>query len=276
MIEESSEPASVQPGQLLDRSFVIDLDGTLVRDQTPLAGADELIRLVDGRYVIVSSNSTHSASDLADKLASRGLQIPADRLVLAGSMAVRLVARDYDGARILLIGSPSIRREAEKIGLHLVAGGADVVLLGRDVAFTYDKLALVVNEIRRGAILVAANPDTSHPGANGAVVPETGALMQAIISCTRPGVVRVIGKPQPDLLREALRRLGTPPQCSVVIGDNPETDAAGAVGLGMPYLLIGPDSGCDARDLNDLVERLVMDRDCLTAFSRHRGQSLRR
>jgi len=248
----------------------------MVRDQTPLPGADELIRLVDGRYVIVSNNSTHSASDLAAELASRGLQIPADRLVLAGSMAVRFVARDYDGARILLIASSSIRREAERTGLHLVPGGADVVLLGRDVAFTYDKLALVANEIRRGAILVATNPDTSHPGANGAVVPETGALMRAIISCAKPDALRVIGKPQPDLFQEALRRLGTPPHCSVVIGDNPDTDAAGALGLGMPYLLIGPDPGCDAKDLNNLVERLVMDRDCLTAFSRHCGQSEQR
>jgi len=276
MIEDSSDPASMQPEQVRNRSFVLDLDGTLVRDQTPLPGAEELIRLVDGRYVIVSNNSTHSASDLASELASRGLQIPADRLVLAGSMAVRLVARDYNGARILLIGSPGIRREAEGIGLHLVPEGSDVVLLGRDVAFTYDKLALAANEIRRGAILVATNPDTSHPGANGAVVPETGALMRAIISCTRPGALRVIGKPEPDLFQEALRRLGAPPDCSIVIGDNPETDAAGALGLGMPYLLIGPDPGCDAKDLSELVEQLVMDRNCLAAFSRHRGQPVRR
>jgi len=259
-------PAAVTP----DWSFVVDLDGTLVRDGTPVPAADRLIGLIDGRFVVVSNNSTHSAADMAVELASRGLPIPADKLVLAGAMAVRLVARDYSGARVLLVGSPGFRREAERAHLDLVDRGSDIVLLGRDVAFTYDTLALVANEIRRGAILVATNPDTTHPGADGALIPETGALMRAITACATPRAVRVIGKPQPDLFQEALRRLGSAPGCSVVIGDNPETDAAGALQLGMPCLLIGSSPDCDAEDLPQLVSQLAQGPDSLPIVRRSR------
>ena len=249
-------------------SFVVDLDGTLVHGRTIIPGAAELIRQIDDRFVIVSNNSTHSACGLATELASAGLEIPADRIILAGMMAVQRVALDYPGARVLLIGSPALRHEAECVGLILVQDAADVVLLGRDEAFSYDKLTLAANEIRRGAAFVACNPDRSHPGANGLLVPETGALMQAIIACARPPNVRVIGKPQPDLFQEAVRRLNAAPAACVMIGDNPETDAAGAARLGMHHLLVGSGADCDASDLIDLTERLSRDQQALTAFPR--------
>ena len=233
-----------------------------------IPGAADLIRQIDDRFVIVSNNSTHSARGLATELAAAGLEIPASRIILAGVMAVQRVALDYSGARVLLIGSPALRREADGAGLILVQDSADVVLLGRDEAFSYDKLALAANEVRRGATLVACNPDRYHPGANGLLVPETGALMQAIIACASPPDVRVIGKPQPDLFQEAVRRLNSTPAACVMIGDNPETDAAGAARLGMPHLLVGSGTECDASDLVDLTQRLSRDQQSLTAFPR--------
>lgn len=262
--------ATGSPGCASSLSFLLDLDGTLLRGQTPAPGASELIRLIEGRFVVVSNNSTHSACDMAAELASGGLEVPEERLVLAGAMAVRLVARDYPGARVLLVGSAGLGREAEEAGLDLVYEKPDIVLLGCDLGFTYDKLTLVANELQRGGLLVATNPDTSHPGVNGALIPETGTLMHAIISCARPRAVRVIGKPEPDLFQEALRRLGKAPRHSVVIGDNPETDAAGAMRLGIPYLLIGAGSDCDARDLYDLVDKLATDKASMPAISRLR------
>ena len=169
-------------------------------------------------------------------------------------MAVQRIARDYGGSRVLLFGSPSLKREAESAGLKLVQDAADVILLGRDEAFTYEKLALAANEVRRGATLVAANPDTSHPGAGGRLVPETGTLMRAIVTCAGPATVHVIGKPQPDLFLEGLCRLGATPSTSIVIGDNRDTDVAGAARLGMRHILVGSGPDCDVTDLNQLIK----------------------
>src|SRR5262245_41540456 len=143
-------PIAPAARQLSDLSFVIDLDGTLIHGTSAAAGADDLMRLVGSRYVIVSNNSTHSVRELAGELATAGLDVPAEKLILAGPMAIRALMRHHGKARILVVGSASLRREAESAGLTLVDRGADVVLLGRDVAFTYEKLQLVTNEIRSG------------------------------------------------------------------------------------------------------------------------------
>ena len=248
--------------------FVIDLDGTLVRGRSVAAGADKLLQQMRGRLVVVSNNSSHSVSDLAEELASAGLELPPEKLILAGVVAVQVVARDHDGARVFLMGSASLVREAERAGLNLVEDGADVVLLARDEGFTYDKLSRAVNEIRRGASLVVSNPDLSHPGASDLLVPETGALLQAVIACVGAVPMRIIGKPEPHLFHEAMRRLGSSLQNSVVIGDNPETDIAGASRLGLPYLLLGAGPHADAENLTELVERLAQDRQTLSAFPR--------
>ena len=249
-------------------SLVIDLDGTLVRGRTVVPGAVELIRQVGDRFVVVSNNSTHSIAELAAELASMGLEIPASKLILAGVTTVQRVAQDHVGARVLLIGSASLMQEAENAGVDLVNEAADVVLLGRDQAFSYEKLTLAANEIRRGAVLVVANPDTSHPGENGCLVPETGALMHGLVACATPRSVRVVGKPQPDLFLEALQRLDSAPSSTIVIGDNPETDGAGAARLGMPHVLVGSGSDRHVGDLFQLMDWLSGDEKALNAFPR--------
>ena len=230
-----------------------------MHERTAIPGAAELIREIGEGFVVVSNNSTHSAYGLATELAAAGLEIPPSKLILAGVMAVRRVARDYEGARVLLIGSPGLRAEGEAAGLRLVDRAADVVLLGRDEAFSYDKLALAANEIRLGASLVVTNPDRSHPGEKGRLVPETGALMHAVVACAEPQAVRVIGKPQPDLFLEALQRLGSIPSSTLVIGDNPETDGTGAARLGLRHVIVGSGPSHHVNDLSELVEWLSGD-----------------
>lgn len=60
---------------------------------------------------------------------------------------------------------------------------------------------------------------------------------------------RVIGKPGPLLFEEGLRRLGAAPATTLVIGDNPATDALGAARLGLDCLLVGAAPGADAPTL---------------------------
>jgi 4-nitrophenyl phosphatase len=220
---------------------IFDLDGTLLRGRDPVSGAVQLLQHFAGRFAIVSNNSTHSEVDLSADLRSAGLAVAPDRLLLAGTMAVELIARDYGGARVLLVGNTHLSQIATSAGLELVEERADLVLLARDDRFHYGKLARVANEILRGALLIATNADNVHPGEDGQIVPETGALLRAVVACATPHHLRIVGKPEPALLEEAIKRLGVRPADCVMIGDNPDTDGAGAERCGMPSLLLGRD-----------------------------------
>jgi HAD superfamily hydrolase (TIGR01450 family) len=230
--------ASTPPRATRFAGYVIDLDGTLTLAQGLTRGARELIARVRDAYVVVSNDSSHTPSGLADELADLGLPVPPTRIVLAGAATIDLIADEMPGARVMLFASPALSALAVAAGLELVDERPDVVVLARDESFTYAKLCRAANAIRRGAGLVVTNLDLTHPGHGRDVVPETGALLAALRACCSDVPYRVVGKPEPRLFIEALRRLGTPPESTLVIGDNPATDGRGAKKLGMPFLLV--------------------------------------
>lgn len=252
------------------RHLLVDLDGTLVRQQEPIAGAAELLAHFDGRYAIVSNNSTHTAPGLAQRLRRLGLRVPPERIVLAGELAVRQLAREHPAARVLLAASPALQRLARSLGCQQVQAGADFVLLALDMHFSHARLALVVNELLRGARLIVSNVDATHPGPQDRVVPETGALLAAVVAASGVQPWRVIGKPAPLLFEEGLRCLGACAEDTVVVGDNPLTDAEGAARLGMACVLVGQASGAVARSVAGLFAAPVEPIEAAGAPSQYR------
>lgn len=234
------------------RHLLVDLDGTLVRQQELITGAVELLAHFEGRYAIVSNNSTHTAPGLAKRLGQLGLNVPPERIVLAGELAVRQLASEFPDARVLLAASPALKQFAHDSGCKQVEANADIVLLALDMDFSHARLALIANELRRGARLLVSNTDATHPGPAGQVVPETGALLAAVITASGVKPWRVIGKPEPLLFQEGLRLLGARAEDTVVIGDNPLTDTEGAARLAIPCVLVGQESNAGARSVAEL------------------------
>lgn len=241
---------------LADRSAIVDLDGTLIRGKEACDGAGALLDILGSRYVIASNNSTQSKAEVSAALACHGLAVPVTRIVLAGMLALDLVARDHPGARVMLLASDSMHRQAENLRLRCVDDRPDIVLLARDPGFSYVKLSRAADAVNRGARLVATNPDRYHPGAAGRRVPETGSLLQALLACATTDRVDVVGKPEPALFEEAMRRLDVRPEDCVVIGDNAETDGKGAHALGLDFLHVGAARTARFADLNALVDTL--------------------
>lgn len=213
--------------------IVADLDGCLAVDQLPLPGAADFVRRTGARLVVASNNSTHSARQLAERLRCNGLPLAGARLVLAGELAVQLVARQRPGARVMLLGTEAIREAAQRAGLQLVEEAPQVVLLTRALDLGWRQLEAAVAALHAGAALVVANPDLSHPGAAGVPRIETGALLALLRSVLPRLQAVVVGKPEQPMFRAALALGGVEPGRAVMIGDNAATDIAGAQAIGM-------------------------------------------
>ncbi|ASR91219.1 HAD-IIA family hydrolase [Alcaligenes aquatilis] len=260
----SAAPPSSQPDAPSDASWlsqslglILDLDGTLIRGDEVLPGAKELLHYWEGRYIVVSNNSTHTAQTLAPQLQALGLPVPPANLVLAGEQAIHHIACRYPHNPLMLCASQALRALAMELGLTLVERNADIVLLTRDRHFSYDTLQQVIRELSQGATLLVSNADLTHPGPQGLLTPETGALLQAVLACIPGAQAEILGKPQSMLFREGLQRLGLHNEHVTVIGDNAATDALGAVSLGLGYLLVGPSSQADAPDVGALMLRNI-------------------
>jgi 4-nitrophenyl phosphatase len=232
------------------RAILLDWDGCAAIDNRPLPITLEFLRAYGERVAIVSNNSTLLPGDIVEVLATAGVQFPAERVLLAGCEAIATAAQSR-GARALVLASLRMRALAHRSGLNLVKKGADLVVLLRDTRFSYAKLDRAAEALRRGARLIVANPDKTHPAADGAVVPETGALLAAIAACVDLDRVdvEIIGKPSGRLFQRACQVLGATPDKAVMIGDNPLTDVAGATAAGMASILVAPGSSVTLREL---------------------------
>jgi len=222
------------------KGILLDWDGCVVVGNRILPGARRLLTLHADKVAIVSNNSTHLPEQFSAFLARAGLIVPESRIILAGAEAVTWVAQAPGASRVTLFGSPEMRSFAQKLGVDLVRSDPDLVLLMRDTGFGYNQLARAASALKRGARLVVANTDRTHPGVSGDIIPETGALLAALMTCVPDIVPVVIGKPEPRLFARACSVLGVAQSDALMIGDNADTDIAGAAAFGIESLHVSP------------------------------------
>jgi HAD superfamily hydrolase (TIGR01450 family) len=235
------------------RGILVDLDGTLIIGEEPAPGARRLLAERGDMLAVVSNYSTMTSLAMAARLARMGLDIAPERFCLAGERAIARLAVERPAARVLCLMTAPMRALAEAHGLTLAEDDVDVVLVGRDLDFSYARLERAVRALHFGAGLIVTNLDPTHPGVGQVPVPETGSILAALLAGapgTRP---RVIGKPQPELFLDALRLLGVAPGEALMIGDSPDADLAGASAAGIGCLLVGATPGADAPNIAALL-----------------------
>lgn len=222
------------------RAIFVDWDGCLAQDGRLLPGAAEFLDRTAPRSFILSNNSTDLPEDFQAFLAGEGVHIPTGRILLAGHQTIGYIAGNHEGRRIHLIANARLTAYARALGMNVTSSEPELVVLLRDTAFSYETLQTAANSIRSGAQLVVANPDLTHPAAGGAVVPETGALLAALWACVNLTAddIEIIGKPSGHLFEFALSRADAAPEETLMVGDNPITDIAGAQRCGIRAILL--------------------------------------
>ena len=210
------------------RAVVSDLDGTVYRGGRPLPGAVEALACVRAagiRVLFVSNNPTRTAAAYAERLHGIGVAAqPADVLTSGGVVAGWLLT-EAPGARVLLVGEPSLHAELTGRGVDLVESGrdADVVVVSFDRTFDYRKWMEAFRALRAGARFVATNPDPTCPVDDGEV-PDCGGIIAALEATTGRPVDVVVGKPSSVMARAVLDRLQVAAHEALVVGDRLETD----------------------------------------------------
>jgi len=215
-------------------ALLLDLDGTLTVGDGSVCGAKFLLDRFSGRYAVITNNSSDLPETISRRLYRYGLAVPPSLIFTAGMAMIEHLAENDASSLVFL--SPELRAHALARGVTFVEDEAEIVAIGRDTSFDYSALTRAANSVRRGAKLVASNLDDRHPGAAGSVVPETGALVAAVLAAAGPQSVTVIGKPTPHLAEHALRVLGYSAARSVVVGDNLAPDGALADAIGAAFV----------------------------------------
>jgi 4-nitrophenyl phosphatase len=229
------------------RLVVFDLDGVIYRGDEPIPGARELVAWLHRKAVLVrfaTNNSMVTRDGYAARLGGMGIPAEAAEIVTSTSATVtHLANHEPDVRTVLAIGADGMREELEAAGLRVTMAGTagangryDALVVGLDPHLDYGRLAAGMEAVGHGARLIATNADARYPTPSG-FLPGAGAIVAALATAT--GVEpHVIGKPEPAMFRSILEETGVPGSESVVVGDNPDADVAGAHRAGCAAILV--------------------------------------
>ncbi|HEX9037007.1 MAG TPA: HAD-IIA family hydrolase [Ktedonobacterales bacterium] len=220
-------------------TWLMDMDGVLVQGSQPIPGADEFIgrlRAANKPFLILTNNSLYTPRDLKARLATQGLHVGENELFTSAMATAQFLHRQAPGGSAYVIGEAGLTTALHDVGFILSDTAPDYVVLGETLSYSFARLTQAIRLIRAGARFIATNPDPIGPG-DGGIVPATGAVAALIHEATgmRPYYV---GKPNPLMIRSALRALGGHSETSVMIGDRMDTDIIAGTEAGMETTLV--------------------------------------
>lgn len=232
--------------------LILDLDGTLYRGSDPIPGAAEFVRAARAAGIelcAVTNNAQHGAAAYHTKLASMGIDLPVERIVTSADAVIKLLARTGGETSVVVVGSPNLHALVNRTQAKVITPcaqfrrvdnphhpTADIVIVGISPTLTMAALVQAAGHLAEGARLLATNPDPNVPEGKS-VAPETGAVV-AFLEAATGTRAEIAGKPSPLIFELALERLGLAAIQVAVVGDNVDTDIAGAHGAGLRSVLV--------------------------------------
>lgn len=252
-------------------AFLVDQFGVLHDGERAFDGAVEALRRLrdTGARIGIVSNSGKRSAPNRQRLARLGFDRTLyDALVTSGEIGRRTIQAWLDsgtigrGAGVQVISRDGDRSLIDGLDLRETVDAATTELLIVAGAGPEDTppeawIGRLRPLARRRVRCICVNPDLrmyTHSGIGDG----PGALARRYAALGGP--VTWLGKPWPEIFRETLAILGgVDPRRTLVIGDSPSHDLAGAQGVGCPWLFVT--GGVYAADAEQaLAESEVADR----------------
>lgn len=215
------------------------MDGVLVRGATAIPGAQSFIeRLLknDAKFAILTNNPMFTPRDLQHRLALVDLKVPHDRLFTSAMATAQFLNTQMPGGSAYVIGETGLTSALHDVGYLQTERDPDYVVLGETTNYSFERISKAVRLVAAGARFIATNPDPSGPSENG-IEPACGAMAALIQKAT--GIAPYfVGKPNPLMMRSALRFLGAHSEETVMVGDRMDTDIVAGMESGLDTILV--------------------------------------
>jgi HAD superfamily hydrolase (TIGR01450 family) len=222
--------------------FLFDLDGVFYKgkeSRTKIGGtkAIESLRKLGRQLYIVTNNSTDSVETIHSRLLEYDIPVKKEEILTSGLLTAEYLNQKHGIISYFLVGEGGLDHEMRKYGHRRATGEkADFVVVGLDRQITYDKLDRAARLARNGAGIIATHVSRLYMYKTGPAM-ATGPIVKAIEFASQKRAV-VIGKPSPLMFRIALKRAGRKASEALMVGDQVDTDIAGATRAGMDSVLV--------------------------------------
>ncbi|MBI9108606.1 MAG: 4-hydroxy-3-methylbut-2-enyl diphosphate reductase [Spirochaetales bacterium] len=207
------------------KAFICDMDGVIYHGNKLLPGVKEFVawlREEDKKFLFLTNGSQRSPLELQQKLARLGVEVEKEHFYTSALATAGFLAQQQPGGSAFVIGEAGLINALYDAGLTMNDVNPDYVVVGESKTYNMEMLEHAVNLVVQGAKLVGTNPDLTGPIENG-ITPATGALM-APIELATGNKAYYVGKPNPLMMRQAMKRLEAKREDTVIVGDRMDTD----------------------------------------------------
>lgn len=219
--------------------WLSDMDGVLVHEGHPVPGADEFVRRLHQsgrRFLVLTNNSIYTPRDLSVRLRAVGLEIPPESIWTSALATARFLDTQRPGGSAYVIGEAGLTTALHEAGYVLTDIDPDYVVLGETRTYSFTQITRAIRLIEAGARFIATNPDPIGPSSEGSL-PACGAVAAMITKAT--GVQPYfVGKPNPMMMRSALRAIEGHSETTAMIGDRMDTDIVSGMEAGLHTILV--------------------------------------
>ena len=209
---------------------LLDIAGVLYDGDHAIPGAVEALERLRrmGIPIRFLTNSTRRPKRvILEKLRAMGLGVEASEVLTPAGAACDWLRQE--GFAPHLVIHPDL--EEDFAGLPQ-ADKVAVVVGDAGPYFTYDRMNAAFRELSRGAPFLALASNRVFKDADGELSLDAGAFVRALefSSGTAP---MLLGKPSPAFFLAGVQSLGCDPKEVAMIGDDAESDVAGAIKAGI-------------------------------------------
>lgn len=220
-------------------NYLMDMDGVLISEERLVPGADAFVgelRAHDIPFTVLTNNSIRTPRDLRARLAATGLDVPEENIWTSALATARFLETQRPGGSAYVVGESGLTTALHEIGYVLTESDPDYVVLGETRTYSFEAITTAIRLVENGSRFIATNPDATGPSSAGPL-PATGAVAALITRATGRDPYYV-GKPNPLMMRSALRRMGAHSENTLMIGDRMDTDVVSGIEAGLQTILV--------------------------------------
>lgn len=219
--------------------FIIDMDGVLYHGNKLLPGVTDFVRWLEEsgkKFLFLTNSSERTPKELHEKLKRLGINVDEEHFYTSALATATFLSNQKQSGSAYIIGEAGLIHALYSVGYTMNNISPDYVVVGDTHSYNFEMIERAVNFVIKGAKLIGTNPDVSGPVEKG-ITPSTKALIAPIEIATGKKAY-FVGKPNPLMMRIALKNLGVKREEAIVIGDRMDTDVRAGLESEIDTLLV--------------------------------------
>ena len=221
------------------KGFICDMDGVIYHGNNLIDGVIPFVNWLletEKNFVFLTNSSERTPQELSRKLSRMGLEVPEKHFYTSALATAAFLKNQCPGGSAYVIGEAGLMNSLYNAGICMNDVNPDYVIMGDTRTYNFEKIEKAIALVNKGAKLIGTNPDITGPTEAG-IMPATGALISPIEIATGKKAY-FVGKPNPLMLRHAMKVLGCHSEETAIIGDRMDTDIVAGIETSLDTVLV--------------------------------------